>query len=233
MSDLTDDPFATAGEYVLGTLEHAERLEAEIRQQRDPDFAEAVAFWETRLTPLSGLVTPVAPPSQLWSRLALATGIRDRPAPSASGSSRFWQATTAAAMLVAAGLAVIIFLPGIQNGGAPAVRLATALAPLNVAVPFLAETRPDGRIVVTGLTATSAAQGRSFQLWELPVGAAVPISLGVLSPGQANVISANAASLPRAQLLISDEPSGGSPTGQPTGSVLFGGTLTPVARPGQ
>ncbi len=233
MSDFIVDPYVLAGEYVLGTLEYAERLEAELRQEREPEFAQAVAFWEDHLTPLSGLVTPVAPPAQLWSRLALATGVRDVPAPRAAGSSRFWQGTTVAAMLVAAGLAVVAFLPGVQNGGAPGVRLAAALAPLNVAVPFLAETRPDGRIVVTGLTTTPAAQGRTFQLWELPAGATVPISLGLLTPGQPNVIPSNATSLARAQLLISDEPTGGSPTGQPTGSVLFGGTLSPVAQPGQ
>ena len=157
MSESEDDPFLMAGEYVLGTMDLGQRLELEALQARDPAFASAVAFWEDSLSPLTGLVAPVAPPPQLWSRLALATGVQAAPAQVANQNSPFWKFSTAAAVLVAAGLAVVAFLPGLQERGGVG-QLTAALAPLNATVPFLAQSRPDGQIVVTPLGAAPAPQ---------------------------------------------------------------------------
>ncbi len=220
-----------AGEYVLGTLDAAEMREARSRQSRDPGFASAVAFWEDRLAPLSQLVRPVAPPAALWSRLALATGVREPPAK--GGRLRFWQATTAAATLLAAGLAVVAFLPRAPVPSPPDLHFAAALAPLNVSVPFLADARSDGQLVITPLGNTAVAAGRSLQLWELQAGATRPVPLALLSSSQPVVVNTGNQPWGQAQLLVSEEPAGGSKTGQPTGPVRFGGTLTPLSPPGQ
>lgn len=234
MSGEADDVFTVAGEFVLGGLDHGAQLEGEARRATDPAFAAAVMFWEDRLAPLYTLVAPVAPSPVLWSRLALATGVRAAVDPVSPARTWFWQSTTAAAALVAAGLAAFAFLPVLQ---APAVRdqhFAAALAPLGAAVPFLAEARPDGQIVVTRTGGAAAAPGRAFQLWEVQSGSPKPVSLGVLPPGRSLVINQPAhGAWEQTQLLVSDEPAGGSPTGLPTGSVLFGGKFTPVQTPGR
>lgn len=227
MSDPVGDPFTEAGEYVLGTLDLNEMRQAEARQSVDPAFAEAVTFWEDRLTPLTALVPSVAAPSALWARLALATGLRE---PTADRKPRFWQGTTAAALLLAAAIAGVAFLPH-QGSDVAGARFAAALAPLNVAVPFLAETTPEGQVVITNLGNVPTAPGRSLQLWELKAGAATPVSLGLLS-GR-TVLPKDAGPWDQTKLLVSEEPTGGSPTGQPTGPVLFGGQLSRVTPPGR
>jgi anti-sigma-K factor RskA len=67
-----------------------------------------------------------------------------------------------------------------------------------------------------------------YELWALPQGAA-PKSLGVIPPGAIVRVPLPATaeelltSIPA--LAVSLEPPGGSPTGQPTGPVLFSGSI--------
>ena len=219
-----------AAEYALGSLDLADMREAEATAARDPAFAAEVAFWQRRLHPLSRAVPPVQPPAALWQRLALATGIEAAPLPRAAPvrrAGRFWPAATAASLALAACLALFAFLPRPPAPGAEPARFAAALAPLSTPARFLAETQADGSITVTALDPAAAPAGRDFQLWALPQGAAVPVSLGVLTPGRQMVPAQRASA--QEQLLVSDEPAGGSPTGQPTGAVLFGGKLVPLS----
>ena len=72
--------------------------------------------------------------------------------------------------------------------------------------------------------AIGVAQDRDLQLWSLPEGATRPASLGVLPAGGKQLPPGVQ---PGTKLLVSLEPKGGSPTGQPTGPVLYGGELRP------
>jgi anti-sigma-K factor RskA len=228
MSETAEDPTVTAGEYVLGLLDSAEMRQVEDRAVNDQVLAREIAFWEDNLAPLAALVRPVPPSPVLWSRLALATGIGGREPRRANGSPRFWQGTTAAAVAIAACFAYIAFLPHPPTADIAGSQFVAALGPSNGTTPFLAQTRADGSIAITRLAAARpAANGRSYQLWALPSGATTPISLGVIPAGSSIVRPADRPSV-NEQLLVSDEPAGGSPTGLPTGAVLWAGTLTPI-----
>ena len=235
MSGTEDDPMLLAAEYALGSLDLAEMREAEAQAARDPAFASEILFWQSRLAPLSSAVSPVQPPEALWARLALATGIGSAGAAVRRPAGRgFWQASTAVSLAIAAGLALFAFLPRPPATVVEPARFVAALAPLATPARFLAETRPDGSIAITSLNGVPAPAGRAFQLWALPQGATTPASLGVLPAGQQIVNPPQRASA-QEQLLVSDEPAGGSPTGLPTGAVLFGGKLVPLssaAKPG-
>lgn len=50
---------AIAGEYVLGTLSPADRTAVQQALGKTPLLAAAVARWEERLLPLTGLVRPI------------------------------------------------------------------------------------------------------------------------------------------------------------------------------
>lgn len=243
MSGTESDPMLLAAEYALGTLDLAEMRDAEATMARDPAFAAEVALWDRRLSPLGGAVQPMQPPAAVWSRLALAAGIVAdggaavrSPERARRGGRGFWPAATGLSLALAAGLAMFAFLPRPPAPGAEPARFAAALSPIGQPARFLAETRADGSMSITSLSPQEPQAGRSFELWALPQGATAPVSLGVLRPGERIAAPSSARPSAQEQLLVSDEPAGGSPTGAPTGPVLFGGTLaplSPVATPGR
>jgi anti-sigma-K factor RskA len=81
------------------------------------------------------------------------------------------------------------------------------------------------RLRVIASTGVTARPGRSFELWALPDNGGAPVSLGLLpesgrlehalSERQRQALGASS------KVAVSLEPPGGSPTGAPTGPVLF------------
>lgn len=224
-----DDP-VQAGEYVLGLLspEEAEALEREARTR--PGLRAEIAGWEARLAPLLAQVPPVPPPPGLWRRVeASAFGpaapaiprppARGRPPGGVWGGLATWRAATA-------GFAVAAAVAGIALLRAPAAPVpVAALQPTSGTAPaIVAELMADGRLALRPLMPLPVAAGHDLQLWSLPDGAARPVSLGVL-PRDGLVLAAGRTPQAAGRLLVSLEPAGGSPTGLPTGAVLWAGTL--------
>jgi len=219
MSDAPDRD-VLAAEYVLGTLEGDDAREAARLLRDDPAFAAAVRAWEARLAPLADTVKPVAPPAELWDRIVAATGTATIIPLPVRRRLRIWQASTGVALAIAASLAAFIVLRP-----APAPRVAV-LAPLSGGVPVLVATaEPNGTLRITPSGTIAVPGDHDLELWALAEGDTRPRSLGVLPAGGRQLL----ASLPPGtQLLVSLEPRGGSPTGQPTGPVLYGGRLAAV-----
>ena len=226
-TDIDDgEPRLIAAEYVLGTLDATEAADAAVRVQSEAGFAEEVRFWERRLYPLTELVPPVAAPVGLLPRIeATIGGLSTQRAtagpvqtarPANDNALRFWRAAAIAGFAVAASLAAVLVLRP-----AP-VPLVAVLSPTGVTRAVLvAVSGPDGRVVVRPSGELQVAAGRDLQLWSLPEGASKPASLGLLPVG-GTVVRGVAAG---GKLLVSLEPKGGSPTGLPTGPVVYGGVL--------
>src|SRR5690606_27694698 len=79
--------------------------------------------------------------------------------------------------------------------------------------------------------AGKAAPGRAFELWVIE-GQNAPVSLGVLPDDERATLPVSEAlramMIAGAVIAISDEPEGGSPTGQPTGAVMAAGDLRAI-----
>ena len=60
-----EDIDGLAAEYVLGSLDHAERRQIDARRQTDAALAAAIAAWERRLGPLSDRGRDVSPPAHV------------------------------------------------------------------------------------------------------------------------------------------------------------------------
>ncbi len=74
-----EDIDGLAAEYVLGSLDQAERKEADARRKTDASLTSAIEAWERRLGPLSEEVPGVEPPSYvLNSILARISGHKGR-----------------------------------------------------------------------------------------------------------------------------------------------------------
>ena len=86
-------------------------------------------------------------------------------------------------------------------------------------------TRPTLRIRVIGHA--EMASNTAWELWMLPGGEQKPVSLGLITTHETQVVripDTLAARLDAAHgLAMSVEPAGGSPTGLPTGPVLYAG----------
>ncbi len=219
-----------AGEYVLGTLPRDEAVRVEAEADRDSVLAGAIADWERRLAPLLFSVAAVAPPTVLWPRIA-ATAFagadrrsrpgtaRDRPR-SLLRSLPVWRGVAAGGLLAAAvsGIALL--------ARPPAPVPVAVLAPLGAARPaFVLEAARDGSLLVVPIQPAPVPAGRDLELWSLAEGAKLPHPLGVLPAGRMLRLAADRLPAGPAQILVSLEPEGGSPTGLPTGPVLYGAAI--------
>ena len=219
-----------AAEYVLGTLRGRarERLRRWLRD--DAALAREVAQWEAQLSPMAEALRPVAPPARVWQRI-------ESRLESAKKPFSFWKALglvgsgAVAALLVVA----VLFRPG------PASLTGSYIAVLSdpkTNQPVLVASAERGGTVLRVNTLDPAihVSGRSLELWALPPGAK-PKSLGVLASTARGSLKLAAVAdqtlgdvalrgkvLAGADTLaVTLEPVGGSPTGQPTGPVLYTG----------
>ena len=225
-----DEPLeALAGEYVLGTLSVAERLEAQTLLSQNSDFAAAVDLWTRRLTPLLLAARSIAPPAQLRERILASIG-----AASPSGNVvdlakrvSFWRGVSLVASAIAAALALFILFkpaPQVVPGNYVAV-----LQPEGPGAAFVASINvKDGTISVKRL-GSQAEAGKTYELWAVGGGREKPQSLGVIDASlkipASQLGKVDAATLNETIFAISLEPQGGSPTGAPTGPVLYTGKL--------
>ncbi|MBY0336877.1 MAG: anti-sigma factor [Acetobacteraceae bacterium] len=214
---------ALAGEYVLGTLDAAEAAAVRARLATDGALAAAVAGWEARLAPLQSLAPPEAPPPGLWDRIAASLG--EAPARPAVTPRPFWRLWALGSTAVAAGLAAFLVLRP-----APAPQLMTVLLTSPEQSAFLVEAGRDGALRLAAVNAPGPVPpDRVRQLWALAPGATAPVSLGLLPPeGRFTVAPGTIRPEPGMLIEITLEPSGGSPTGRPTGPILFIGRLAPA-----
>ena len=217
-----------AAEYVRGTLPPDER--AALARDSDPATAAAVLAWERRLAPL-GLAAPdVAPPPRVWAEIARAlSGPAARPAndnrlDGLARQVRRWRLATVGTGLVAAGLALFIAVdPRVaERGDGRYVAVVTSGGALPALI-LNVDTRA-GTAQVRPVK-TEAPTGRSLQLWYIGAGAA-PQALGLVGEGATRVaLPAGAGADGAGTFAVSVEPPGGSPTGLPTGQVIYTGTL--------
>ena len=166
-----------------------------------------------------------------------------------------WRRMTVVMGAIAALLALYIglaqFAPGLVPFGprsqvvaqAPApgqlgARLVAVLQQEPTAPAFLLTVDPQSRTLIVRRVSATPETGRSYELWLVSSQSPTPRSLGVVGneeftqraiPGNFDV-----ATLRTASYAVSLEPSGGSPSGVPTGPVLFTGKIVesvPTAAP--
>ena len=104
-----------------------------------------------------------------------------------------------------------------------------APAPAQQAAPpsFMVVGLPEGSLVVKPLASVQVPPGKDLQLWAETAEASKPASLGIVPAGGLRV-PAHGPMEPNTKLMISLEPQGGAPGGQPTGPVLYSGMLSRV-----
>src|SRR5919106_1949658 len=235
MTDELHETEALAAEYALGSLDRVTRLQVEERMRTDPDFARLVDAWEQRLAPVSAVVPPVQPPPEVWlgieqvltaqapgPRSAMVLPPRRRRLIDSLG---FWRWSTLGAGALAAALALYVaFAPS-----APPGRYVAVLSEGGTTPALVVTVDPAARRMTIRPLETVPAGDQAMQLWLVASADTPPLSLGLLDPAQEISLDLDpqveAGVGPSAALAVSLEPPGGSPTGLPTGPVIYQGPL--------
>lgn len=222
---------ALAAEFALGLLAGEEAEAAQKRLSEDADFAALVRLWQERLASMADQLTPVMAPAgaRLGVQRALGHGnkplaevpeIRRGRTGGASGSGG-WMGWILGAVAAGAVALAVILLPG-SDGADYVADLVTDPAGTRI------EARLDGREMEVALLEGGAVEGRDLELWWIAGPDATPVSLGVMPREGSATMTLPEGLEPgdAVQLALSDEPLGGSPTGQATGPVVAIAPLT-------
>jgi anti-sigma-K factor RskA len=217
-----------AADYVAGTLRAGARRRFEALLPAHANLRAAVRAWQARLMPLTAVIPPQQPSPQVWRRIeARIGGTAATELPRWWARLAFWRGLAALASVAALSLAVLLASPGPAQP--PIVVVLNAATPPAgggvVPASFVASISGDGRAVVTRpLVDVALPPQRVLELWAA-AGSNPPRSLGLISERGATVV--RQARLPAGtdHLAVSLEPPGGSPTGAPTGPVLYVGRL--------
>jgi anti-sigma-K factor RskA len=219
-----------ASEYVLGTLKGAARRRFEDHLQRDAALRSNVAQWEAHLSPLTERLLPVTPHARVWKKIeSRIDGLNAAAAPDKKSSGlwenlAFWRAFGLGASGLAAALMAAVFLakPVDQSP-----MLTAVLAEDNNVARVFIEQPKSGMLMVKMVKPWKTMNGMALQLWVVPKEGA-PRSLGVINDtGETKLVLVGMDEKLSGGLVfaVSKEPPGGSPTGQPTGSVMCKGAI--------
>ena len=221
-----------AAEYVLGTMPRLARRRFARLVANDPSLARLVADWTERLAPIDAATEPVAPPARIREAIQrrLLAEITDT-RPGTRGETPRWQwltslaswrnAALAAATAAAALILYIAFTP------APPTPIVVAILSDSNGMPSWVAVRGprSDEVTVSAVRPIADDAAHSLELWAIAGG--VPRPLGLLQSQRNQPMSLQVAQLPSRDetLAVSIEPPDGSPTGLPTGPVVYKGTV--------
>lgn len=211
-----------AAEYVLGTMRGSARRRFERLMMDSYKARNAVWEWEQQINPMVEALPGQAPPRKIWKKIEQRINPQQQKSESTLWFWRSWSAVSAALVIV---LAIAITQQALIQPGQP-----DQIAMFNdeQAKPLwlITTNSRTGKLVVKPINAQAVAvDNQAFELWMLPK-QGNPQSMGlmpvsgsavetVLSPQLLNILQNSDG------LAISLEPEGGSPTGLPTGPVVY------------
>jgi anti-sigma-K factor RskA len=236
---------ALAAQYVAGTLRGRARSRFESLLPSHPALQKAVRDWQLRLMPLTAVVPEVAPPARVWAAIekrlwpVSATTAQNAAAQNAATPQGWWHRLGLWRALSGASLAAVVGL-GVLLGNPPPAQAPVVVvldstgadtpASISAKGSIVASFSGDGRALVTRtLTPVGMTPDRVLELWSVPP-EGNPRSLGLISANGVTVLKrerlpATVLKGGTSALAVSVEPPGGSPTGVPTGPVVFAGKL--------
>ena len=232
---------------MLGTLPAEERARFAERMRGDPALRAEVRRLQARLSPLDDTAPPEMPRPRGLARdraadvggaaarrhrRAAPTGLERRR--SCAESSRSGAARPSSPARSQRGLRRSLSSTGCPFRSRPAGGRYVAVVDTGGHEPALiAEVDTTTGIIRVRSLAAETPAGRSLELWHVPEGQA-PRSLGILQAGlNAQTVKDLGRDRSNGIIAVSVEPEGGSPSGAPTGPIVYTGRLDPggVRRP--
>ena len=219
-----------AAEYVLGTMSTRARRRFEMYLRANPRLRQAVSQWEFRLSSLTDAVAPIEPPLRVWR--AISARLKFGPASSAFWDNlSFWRLSSFASALIALVLVIFVAMPRPQ-APVDTGRMVVVMNDLATSKPAMTASWEPGRrggrtLRIRVIGHAEMGPNTAWELWMLPGGDQPPVSLGLITTHETQIVKVPqtlAARLDASQgLAMSVEPAGGSPTGRPSGPILYSG----------
>ncbi|ALI00925.1 anti-sigma factor [Pseudomonas sp. FW306-02-F02-AA] len=211
---------ALAADYAIGLMPAAARRRFEQLLLDDAELRIELAKWQESLASLNEPLVEVPVPDRVWTAINARIEPQELHVPAKRPFWNWLRITLAVcSLLVAVTLGILYNRDSSQYS-------ATLLSAS--AQPALRIKAHDNYLQVEPLALAAVAPGHSLELWAVPADGK-PISLGVIpagGKGQVALSEKQHALLGKPiALAVSLEPEGGSPTGQPTGPVLYQGAL--------
>jgi anti-sigma-K factor RskA len=229
-----DDIDGLGAEYVLGTLSRDERRDVAQRRASEPELDRAINAWERRMGPLVEVVAPVQPSASLYSKIRAQIGLSQHVISlktrelALKRRARRWRGATAGMSAIAATLAGVI---GWQEFGQPPMptQFVAVLQSVTDKPAFLMTIDMKSHMCVITAVSAPKTPEKSYEVWLVNDKLPKPKSLGVYVEGDMGMMPMDPDTdndmFMNATYAVSLEPEGGSPTGAPTGPVLFTGKL--------
>lgn len=215
-----------AAEYVLGSLHGGARRRFEGILATEPGLRREVEYWQRRLNPLVEALQPVRPRPQVWKNIRN----RIRGDGRESWPTRIWNSLafwrSLAAGSAAALLLAILAMQQLSTDYQQAIHYVAVLKNEQAQPMLIAAMDDKNRLTLDMLGPDNTRPDEVMEVWSLPRDGGKPVSLGLLKGRRARLV------LTREQLewleaageiAISIEPAGGSPSGLPTGPVMYRG----------
>lgn len=220
--DNDDDLHQRAANYVIGTLDQADREAFEEELEYSKVARRAAVYWQERLAPLNHLSKPVKPSAFTLSRIkrsidelsAMQTTSKHQKSNFWSGVG-IWRFATAAMLVLCIGLAM-------QQKPTPTT-LVVLTAPGQTQPGWMITSYDGEQLELKPLISTAVPANKTLQFWTKADGWDKPVSLGLVDPKSS--LNTQLDSLPDItpnQLFeLTIEQAGGSPTGLPTGPIQY------------
>lgn len=211
---------ALAADYAIGLMPSAARRRFEQLLLEDAALRVELAQWQESLASLTDALPEQRVPDRVWQEIKARIEPQVLHVPEKRPLWNWLRGTAAVCSLVIAVTLGVIYN---QDNSRYSATLLSADAQ-----PALKVEAHENYLKVEALALAAVDQGRSLELWAIPADGN-PVSLGVIPAGGSGKVELSGAQKvligkPIA-LAVSLEPKGGSPTGQPTGPVLYQGTL--------
>ena len=211
---------ALAADYAIGLMPPTARKRFEHLLQDDAPLRAELARWNTHLSQLTEPLLEQPVPDHVWQAIVARIEPQTLHVPA---RRPFWSWVRLSALVCSLLIALTVGL--LYNRDSVQYK-ATLLS--GTAQPGLSIEAHSDYLAVRPLELAAVDGGRSLELWAIPV-EGKPVSLGLIPrDGDGRItLSQTQQQLIRIPvvLAVSLEPQGGSPTGQPTGPVLYQGPL--------
>lgn len=220
------------GEYVLGTMSGRARRRFKQLIDERVYLQEAIAVWEQRLYPLADNIPPITPRRRVWTNIKKEITFNQIMPPHRAEKGLWrklflWRSVAFVALSLCAVLFVQQYV--VSKFGLPPMPSYVAVLETDNRVPMFVATasRQSSSLIIKRMDSTGISVNRDLELWCYMKESDSPWSMGVLAHKEETVVPLTEHDWKTMgktrSLAISIEPMGGSPTGSPTGPVMYKG----------